>query len=107
MFRLLRRIEAHPGASITSLAEASGLDRSTLGRNLRVLARDGLVRLGAGGDDRARSVRLTPEGAARLAAAAPLWESAQARMRLALGAETEALLATLRAVADLAREPRP
>lgn len=98
MFRLLRRIEAHPGASITVLAEAAGLDRSTLGRNLRVLHRDGLVRLGPGEDDRARSVALTEDGAARLAAAAPLWETAQARMRVALGPEAESLLATLRGV---------
>ena len=39
-----------------------GLDRSTLGRNLRVLEGDGLLRLTGGEDQRNRLVELTPAG---------------------------------------------
>jgi DNA-binding MarR family transcriptional regulator len=58
MFRLLRKIEATPDVTITGLAEMLGLDRSTLGRNLKVLERQGLVRLPSGQDARARNVAL-------------------------------------------------
>ena len=45
MFRLLRRIEVVHSVTITELAEIVGLDRSTLGRNLRVLENCHLSRL--------------------------------------------------------------
>ena len=106
MYRLLRRVENHPGANITDLASAVGLDRSTLGRNLRVLAREGLVSFGAGDDDRARSVTLTDEGARRLAAAEPAWRSAQDRMRKLLGPDAEAFLSTIHSVSHINAEPQ-
>uniref|UniRef100_A0A1I7ZIA3 MarR family transcriptional regulator n=1 Tax=Steinernema glaseri TaxID=37863 RepID=A0A1I7ZIA3_9BILA len=45
--------------SISVLAESMGLDRSTLGRNVRVLEADGLVALAEGVDLRNRIVLLT------------------------------------------------
>jgi len=95
MYRLLKRVAANDGATITALAAELGLERSAMGRNLRVLERDGLVTLDRSDDDRARAVRITPTGLDRLAAARPLWETAQARMTDILGPRAETLLAIL------------
>ena len=79
-----------------ALAEAMGLDRSTLGRNLRVLEGEGLVALAEGSDLRNRLVMLTEDGVARLAAALPAWEAAQQKLIDQLGADKrETLLALL------------
>ena len=48
------------------------VDRTTLTRNLDLMARAGLVRVGAGVDARSKRVTLTREGAARLSEALPL-----------------------------------
>lgn len=53
-FSLLRHVQRLGQPSISLLADAMGLDRSTLGRNLRVLEEQGLVQLGEGRDLRAR-----------------------------------------------------
>jgi DNA-binding MarR family transcriptional regulator len=82
--------------SISSLADAMGLDRSTLGRNLRVLEGEGLVRLVEGDDLRNRLVVLTEQGKQRLAAALPAWEAAQQKLIDKLGVQKrETLLALL------------
>src|ERR1700709_1987629 len=60
---LLRAILSGEAAkSITAPAEEVGIDRTTTGKNLRLLERDGLVSLGAGGDRRAREVQATERG---------------------------------------------
>ena len=72
-----------------------GLDRSTLGRNLRVLEGEGLVTLVEGEDMRNRIVLLTETGRERLAAALPAWEAAQQRLIDRLGAEKREILLKL------------
>ncbi|QQZ40588.1 MarR family transcriptional regulator [Pseudomonas sp. SK3(2021)] len=95
-YSLLSNLQRLDQPSISSLAEAMGLDRSTLGRNLRVLEGEGLVRLSEGEDQRNRIVQLTEEGQQRLLAALPAWEAAQQRLIDRLGAEKrETLLALL------------
>jgi len=81
--------------SISSLAEAMGLDRSTLGRNLRVLECAGLVKLSEGQDHRNRLVCLTEEGEKRFTAAWPAWEAAQQRLVERLGEDRRAQLVQL------------
>ncbi|MEO1089513.1 MAG: MarR family winged helix-turn-helix transcriptional regulator [Pseudomonadota bacterium] len=76
-FGLLRAIERAGAPSITELAAATDLDRSTLGRNLRVLHKHGFVDLGSGTDERARIVRLRERGLEAIAHALPLWEAVQ------------------------------
>ena len=66
-YSLLCNLQRLNEPSISALAEAMGLDRSTLGRNLRVLEGEGLVMLVEGEDMRNRIVRLTESGAQRLA----------------------------------------
>ncbi|AZD09843.1 Transcriptional regulator, MarR family [Pseudomonas chlororaphis] len=99
-YSLLSNLQRLDQPSISSLAEAMGLDRSTLGRNLRVLEGEGLVRLSEGEDQRNRIVQLTDEGRQRLLAALPAWEAAQQRLIDRLGAEKrETLLALLNELA--------
>ncbi|MDN5510187.1 MAG: MarR family winged helix-turn-helix transcriptional regulator, partial [Pseudomonas sp.] len=81
--------------SISSLADAMGLDRSTLGRNLRVLEGEGLVQLVEGDDLRNRLVVLTATGQERLTAALPAWEAAQQKLIDKLGAEKREMLLAL------------
>ena len=95
-YSLLCNLQRLEQPSISNLAQAMGLDRSTLGRNLRVLECDGLVTLVEGEDQRNRVVQLTEAGRERLAAALPAWEAAQQRLIERLGAEKrETLLALL------------
>ncbi|MCV9920204.1 MarR family winged helix-turn-helix transcriptional regulator [Pseudomonas sp. BT-42-2] len=84
-FSLLRHLQRLDQPSITSLAEAMGLDRSTLGRNLKVLEAEGLVALTEGADQRNRVVLLTEAGKARLQDAGPAWERAQLTLVEQLG----------------------
>ncbi len=95
-YSLLCNLQRLDQPSISSLADAMGLDRSTLGRNLQVLECEGLVQLVEGNDLRNRLVLLTEAGAERLAAALPAWEAAQQKLIDQLGAdERETLLALL------------
>ncbi|MFP3514616.1 MarR family winged helix-turn-helix transcriptional regulator [Pseudomonas sp. SIMBA_077] len=94
-FSLLSNLKRLDHPSISSLAEAMGLDRSTLGRNLRVLQSAGLVTLSEGQDQRNRLVCLTEEGEKRLVAAGPAWEAAQQRLVERLGEDRRAQLVQL------------
>ncbi len=80
-----------------------GLDRTTLGRNLRPLERDGLVTIGIDPTDRrGRALHITPLGEAKRHEAMAYWSDAQARFCETYGAEqTSALHATMDAVTSL------
>ena len=80
-FSLLRMVSRLQTPTISALAEATGLDRSTLGRNLRVLQKDGWAALSAGDDERTRFVSLTKAGVLAVQRAVPLWDGVQAEMR--------------------------
>jgi DNA-binding MarR family transcriptional regulator len=82
--------------SITALARRLGLDRSTLGRNLRPLLKAGLVAMDGGEDRRAHTLALTDAGRALLDKAIPLWRDAQRHVAEKLGRDkTRALRAVL------------
>ena len=82
--------------SITVLARRLGLDRSTLGRNLRPLLKAGLVAMEGGADRRAHTLALTDAGRATLDKAIPLWRDAQRHVSEKLGRDkTRALRAVL------------
>lgn len=108
MFRVIRRLSEAGEPSITELAAILDLDRSSLGRNLKVLERDGLVALGGGEDDeRSKVVKLTAKGKAALAKAVPLWLGIQRRMKAKLATESDALLRLMSVVkAELHSEQR-
>ena len=76
-FGLMAHIAAARDDTIGALAERSGLDQSTLSRNLRGLERAGLVEITIVEKDlRRRAVWLTETGARRLEAAIPVWRNA-------------------------------
>jgi DNA-binding MarR family transcriptional regulator len=85
-FTLLAAIAANPERSITALAERLALERSSLSRNLKMLASRGLV--ASSGTGRAAAHAITPEGSALLARALPIWTDVQRRSESALGSLT-------------------
>jgi DNA-binding MarR family transcriptional regulator len=104
-FSLLHAVERHGAPNLTALAHATGLDRSTLGRNLRVLEGLGFVTLSSGEDQRDRVVALTTGGRARLRAATRAWAKLQESLSSTLGPDAERLVALARRVTALARTP--
>ncbi|UCJ19156.1 MarR family transcriptional regulator [Pseudomonas sp. MM211] len=80
-YSLLRHLQRLGQPSITDLADAMGLERSTLGRNLRVLEGRGLVTLQGGADQRNRLVVLSPSGEQLLAEALGAWQTVQAQLQ--------------------------
>ena len=64
-----------------ALAQRTGLDQSTLSRNLRTLEGEGLIEIAVVETDlRRRAVWLTETGARRLEAAIPIWRRAHAKL---------------------------
>ncbi len=95
MFRILRRLSFAEQASITELAVIVGVDRSTLGRNLRVLERMNLVAFEDAEDARSKAIVLTALGRTTLAKATPLWVKAQTIMHSVLGKELKSVFAAM------------
>lgn len=95
-FSLLRTISRLEKPYISALAEATGLERSTLGRNLRPLEKAGLIEFTQGQDARRRLVQLSRSGENAVEAAIPQWQLAQEKVNVILGdqklAELEVLL---------------
>jgi DNA-binding MarR family transcriptional regulator len=83
-YSILRRTEREPRV-LGGLAEELGMDRTTLTRNLSPLMDAGLLETVRGQDARQRVITLTDEGRARLAAATPCWQRAQAVIDAMLG----------------------
>ncbi|WP_411974187.1 MarR family winged helix-turn-helix transcriptional regulator [Sinorhizobium kummerowiae] len=99
-FSLLRTIQRRQPVSLTELARSVELDRSTLGRNVRVLERLGLAAMDRGKDDhREAAVKLTARGVDILQQAVPLWEDCQRKIETQLGpVKVTALQEILRSV---------
>jgi DNA-binding MarR family transcriptional regulator len=94
-FSLLRTVEQLGAPRISELAEATGHERSTLTRTLRVLAEEGLVALAGGADLRTRRVAVTERGRAAIGRALPRWKGVQQRVSGALGADQRTSLFAL------------
>lgn len=84
-FSLLVGLAAAGPATLTHLAKSYVTDRTTLSRNLRPLAKQGLVQITTGRDRRERVVALTPKGHEAVTRAFPLWRKAQERVIQELG----------------------
>jgi len=76
---------AYDSLSITALAEAMGMDRTTLVRNLRPLESKGLIAIGPEGRWRSRALKITKKGRSRLLEALPFWRNAQQTLHSKLG----------------------
>jgi DNA-binding MarR family transcriptional regulator len=112
-YSILSKLKRRGPMTINALAESMVMDRTTLGRNVLPLEREGLVELARGSADRrSKEVRLTDAGAARWAEAYERWIEAQAHFEASFGPERASeLRALLRkaAATDLpaAEEGRP
>ncbi len=84
-FSLLTVVAKLGPVGIKDLAKALVMDRTTLGRNLKVLSDRGLLEIGEGDDRRYRPITITARGQEALDLALPLWEQAQTRMANGLG----------------------
>lgn len=86
-FSLMATVEKLQPIPLTQLADALGMDRTTLTRNLKPLTERGLIRVDHEEDQRVRIINLTADGADVFAKAVPHWEVAQSRMVDNLGPE--------------------
>jgi len=82
--------------TINALAKVLLTDRTTLGRNILPLERDGLIRIEQGASDRrAKELHLTTAGEKRLQAARPAWLKAQATFESSFGPKRAGTLRAL------------
>jgi len=100
-FSILAKLRRLDPMTINALAAEMVMDRTTLGRNILPLERDGLVAVGQGSSDRrSKELRLTKAGEARLGAGIKGWLEAQRQFEKAFGAKRSTdMRALLHAVA--------
>ena len=85
-FAILAALGRNGPMTINELAAALVMDRTTLGRNILPLQRDGLITMAADGNDRRRKLlHVTGVGAERLATATKAWTEAQHSFEGAFG----------------------
>ena len=95
-FSILARLRRLGPTTISVLAADLVMDRTTLGRNLQPLEREGLVAVVKGREDRrSREIRLTEAGVERLRAAVEGWLKAQAGFEGVFGQQRSAELRVL------------
>lgn len=92
-FSLMMALNRAEPPTIGQLAPFLAMDRTSLTAMLKPLERRGLVAVGTDGrDKRARRVAITPEGAALLAAALPVWRAAHEEVDREIGLAAAARL---------------
>jgi DNA-binding MarR family transcriptional regulator len=95
-FSILSKLKRLGPLTINALARDMAMDRTTLGRNILPLERDGLIRIEATPSDRrAKELHLTKAGEKRLQAARKRWSEAQARFETTFGPRRAAGLRTM------------
>jgi DNA-binding MarR family transcriptional regulator len=77
--------------SITQLADALSMDRTTLSRNLAPLEKGGLIKLQAG-QGRVRNAIITDEGKGVIKVATPAWQTVQTQFTKLIGTENIVVL---------------
>jgi DNA-binding MarR family transcriptional regulator len=95
-FGILSRLRRAGPMTINELAAELVMDRTTLGRNVLPLQRDGLIEVAPGTTDRRRhELRLTEAGIERHRTAVKRWSEAQERFGEVFGSERAAVLRDL------------
>jgi DNA-binding MarR family transcriptional regulator len=85
-FSMLAKLARLGPLTIKALADELVMDRTTLGRNILPLEREGLIRIEPGRDDRRRrELVLTDSGVKRLRAATYGWKQAQKQFSARFG----------------------
>jgi DNA-binding MarR family transcriptional regulator len=87
-FSILAKLKRLGPTTINGMAKEMVIDRTTLGRNVLPLERDGLIKIEASATDgRAKELYLTKAGEKRLLAGREVWEQAQTRFDSRFGAK--------------------
>ena len=87
-FSILAKLKRLGPLTINALARELVMDRTTLGRTMLPLERDGLISIEDGTlDRRSKELHLTQAGAGRLRAALKHWTEAQEQLAAAFGAK--------------------
>jgi len=95
-YSILARLRRFGPMPINALAAELVMDRTTLGRNILPLERDGLIAIvKSTSDRRQKELHLTDTGAARLRRARPRWTAAQSRFEATFGADRASELRAL------------
>ncbi len=107
-YGILAKLKRHGPMTINELAAELVIDRTTLGRNIRPLERDGLITITPGRTDRRiKELRLTAAGDQRFDETYDAWVEAQRTFETGFGAERAAeLRGLLRALVDSGLAPR-
>jgi len=94
-FSAIRSIKRNAPISLTELADKLDLDRSTVGRNMKVLERMGIVATATGEDQREAALSLTAQGEALFVKTEPIWHDVQVQIEDRLGPEHSRQLSEL------------
>ena len=90
-FSILAKLRRLGPMTINALAAAMVMDRTTLGRNVLPLERDGLIAVEQGSRDRrSKELRVTEAGQARFRAGVKGWVQAQRQFEKSFGAKSTA-----------------
>ncbi|GGA47883.1 hypothetical protein GCM10011499_17170 [Pelagibacterium lentulum] len=101
-FSILATIARKPGHSITEMAKGLAMDRTTLSRNLDLLAAKKLIVLNDGPTGNSKLCSTTQMGAKLLETLMPEWRKAQAELRKLLAEQPlEDFLASLKRLSAL------
>jgi DNA-binding MarR family transcriptional regulator len=101
-FTILGSMAKHPGRSVTEIADAIAMDRTTLSRNLKLLERKGLVSTVPAERGNGRIGAVTPQGSKIIEDVRPEWRKAQGELRAVLESpDFDTILAGLRQLARL------
>jgi DNA-binding MarR family transcriptional regulator len=85
-FSILAKLRRLGPMTINEMAKNTVTDRTTLGRNIQPLERDGWIKIEpTASDRRAKKLHLTKTGEQRLQAALKAWSRAQAKFETAFG----------------------
>jgi DNA-binding MarR family transcriptional regulator len=85
-FSIVAKLKRLGPMTINALAEQMVMDRTTLGRNIQPLEREGLIVTRTGENDRrSKELHLTAAGAARVRAGVKAWADAQEQFEAVFG----------------------
>ena len=103
-FALLNMLAKAGPSSQAAMGRQFALDKTTLSRNLKALAKKGWVKAAPGADARERRFVVTAAGRARVAAARPGWQKAQRFVRASMPPhDWEAMWRVMRALTEAAQ----
>ena len=95
-FSIMAKLKRRGPLTINALADEMVMDRTTLGRNILPLERDGLIQVEpVPTDRRAKALHLTNAGDKRLQAGVKAWANAQSQFEAVFGAKRAGELRTM------------